>query len=152
MNEPYLCKPLCRIVLAFEPLAEAIGPAGDILHLPIQITAGTITGADLEGSTVSGTDLIVVYADEKMTHHGQTVISHASGPIILRYTGTSDADAGAYDDLVDGILPGNISTRLVVESISSRPDWRRLNREPLLAIGSLDCRRGALDLVLLSMP
>jgi hypothetical protein len=148
----YLCEPICRITIAIEPLTTAIGPAGDVLYVPFRITGGTVSGLEPETASVMGTDFASMYADEKLTHQGQFVVAHGAGDIMFSYTGTSQAPEGAYDDLLDGKLPGKIPCKLVVQTASTRREWRSLNRRPLIAVGTFDGDAGRLDVMLLALP
>lgn len=151
MGEPYSCTPICKIVIRFEALTAAIGPAGDALYVPMRIVGGHITGAGPERRVISGTDVAVMYADEKLVHNGCFVIADPTGDILVWYDGPSQASEGAYDDLLDGQLPGRCPCRLSVRTISTGPEWRSLNRRPLLGVGSFDGVAGTLDFTLLSV-
>jgi hypothetical protein len=148
----YLCQPICRITIAIEPLTTATGPAGDVLHVPFRITGGALSGMEAEAGSVTGTDFTLMYADEKLTHQGQFVVAHAAGDIMFSYTGTSQAPEGAYDELLDGKLPGKIPCKLTVQTASTHREWRSWNRRPLIAVGTFDGDAGWLDVMLLSMP
>ncbi len=148
----YLCEPICRITIAIEPLTTTIGPAGDALYVPFRITGGTLGGLELETRLIAGTDFALMYADGKLTHHGQFVVAHEAGDIMFSYTGTSQAPEDAYDELLDGKLPGKIPCKLTVQTASTHREWRPWNRQPLIAVGTFDGDAGKLDVVLLSMP
>jgi hypothetical protein len=148
----YRCEPICRITIAIEPLTAAIGPAGDALYVPFRITGGTFSGLEPESRSITGTDFALMYADQKLTHHGQFVVAHDAGDIMFSYTGTSQAAEGAYDKLLEGNLPGMISCKLTVQTASTHRKWRAWNRLPLIAVGTFDGAAGRLDIMLLSMP
>jgi hypothetical protein len=148
----FLCEPICRVAIAIEPLTTTIGPAGDMLYVPFRITGGTMSGLGPEATSITGTDFAVMYADEKLTHHGQFVVAHADGDIMFSYAGTSQASEGAYDELLRGEFPGKIPCKLTVQTASTHREWRSRNREPLIGVGTFDVAAGQLDLVLLSMP
>jgi hypothetical protein len=148
----YLCEPICRITIAIEPLTTAVGPAGDVLYVPFRITGGTLSGLGSPAGAVTGTDFALMYADEKLTHHGQFVVAHAAGDIMFSYSGTSQAPVGAYDELLEGKLPGKIPCKLTVQTVSTHREWRSWNRRPLIAVGTFDGETGQLDVMLLSMP
>jgi len=150
--DEYLCEPICRITVAIEPLTTAIGPAGDMLYVPFRITGGTIGGLEPDTGSITGTDFAVMFADEKLTHNGQFVVTHPAGDIMFSYAGTSQAPEGAYDELLEGNVPGKIPCKLTVQTASMHREWRSLNRQPLIAIGTFDGIEGQLDIVLLSMP
>jgi hypothetical protein len=150
--DDFFCVPLCRITVAIEPLTTAIGPAGDTLYVPFRITGGTVSGLEPQSSSITGTDFALMYADEKLTHHGQFVVAHPAGDIMFSYAGTSQASEGAYDDLLEGQFPGKIPCKLTVQTASTHCEWRSRNREPLIAVGTFDGVAGRLDVVLLSMP
>lgn len=150
--DDFLCEPICRISLAIEPLTDAIGPAGDMLHVPFLITGGMLGGMDPQLGSITGTDFAVMYADEKLTHHGQFVVAHPAGDIMFSYTGTSEAPEGAYDEVLEGQLPGKMPCKLTVQTASTNRDWQSNNRRPLIAVGTFDGVAGRLELVLLSLP
>lgn len=150
--DDFLCEPICRISLAIQPLTSAIGPAGDMLHIPFLITGGTLGEMDPRSGSITGTDFAVMYADEKLTHHGQFVVAHPAGDIMFSYTGTSEAREGSYDEVIEGQLPGTMSCKLTVQTASTNRDWQSYNRRPLIAVGTFDGLSGRVDLVLLSLP
>ncbi len=151
MRGHYSLRWICQIVITLEGLTAAIGPAGDALYVPMRITGGSATGAGAEKYVVCGTDFAVMHADEKLVHHGNFVIADPAGDILVWYDGPSQAAEGAYDDLVDGLLPRSASCRLSVRTISTGPEWHALNRRPLLGVGSFDGTTGTLDFALLSV-
>jgi hypothetical protein len=150
--DDFLCEPICRITIAIEPLTAVIGPAGDMLYVPFRITGGTLSGMEPETGSITGTDFAVMYADEKLTHHGQFVVAHPAGDIMFSYTGTSQAPEGAYDELLEGQFPGKIPCRLAVQTASTHRAWVSWNRQPLIAVGTFDGVAARLDIVLLTMP
>lgn len=93
-----------------------------------------------------------MYADEKLTHNGQFVVVHSAGDIMFSYAGTSQAPEGAYDELVDGQIPGQMPCRLTVLTASTNRAWRSRNRQPLVAVGTFDGVARQFDLTLLSLP
>jgi hypothetical protein len=149
LREPYSCTPVCRIVVALEPLTSAIGPAGDRLCVPFRTAGGSIQGIGGEKRILGGDDFAVMYADEKLTHDGRFVAEDPIGDVLVWYTGTSQAAEGAYDDLLDGRLPVAASCRLSVTFVSTGALWRSLTRRPLLGVGSFDGVAGRLDVTVL---
>lgn len=150
--DDFVCEPICRIIIAIEPLTATIGPAGDMLYVPFRITGGTFSGMEPQMSSITGTDFAVMYADEKLTHHGQFVVAHPAGDIMFSYAGTSEAPDGAYDEMLEGQFPAEIPCKLTVQTASTHPEWRPWNRRPLIAVGTFDGVAGRFDIVLLSMP
>jgi len=150
-GEPYSCTPICKIVITLEALTAAIGPAGDALYVPMRIVGGSATGSGPERRVICGTDFAVMYADEKLVHDGSFVIIDPAGDILVWYDGPSQASEGAYDDLLEGQLPGRCPCRVSVRTISTGPEWRTLNRRPLLGVGSFDGVAGTLEFTLLSV-
>jgi hypothetical protein len=151
LREPYSCTPICKIVIMLEGVTAAIGPAGDALYVPMRITGGTVTGDGSTKRVICGTDFAVMYADEKLVHNGNFVIADPAGDILVWYDGPSQAAEGAYDELLDGHLPGKIPCRLSVRSVATGPEWRALNRRPLLGMGSFDGADGTLEFTILSI-
>jgi hypothetical protein len=151
LRDPYSCTPVCHIVLRFEGLTSAIGPAGDSVFVPLRITGGSVTGLGSEMRVISGTDFAVMNGDEKLVHNGNVVIADPAGDVLLWYDGPSQAEEGAYDDLLDGQLPGKIPSRLSVRAVSTGPVWRALKRRPLLGVGSFDGTSGTLEFTVLSV-
>jgi hypothetical protein len=92
-----------------------------------------------------------MYADEKLVHNGNFVITDPAGDIIVWYDGPSQAVEGAYDDLLDGRLPGTSPCRVSVRVVSTSPEWRVLYRRPLLGVGTFDGTAGTLEFTLLSV-
>jgi hypothetical protein len=135
-----------------EQLTAAIGPAGDMLYVPFRITGGTLSGTAFETPSINGTDFAVMYADGKLTHHGQFAVANPAGDIMFWYAGTSQAPEGAYDELLEGHLPGQIPCKLTVQTASTHPEWRSWNRRPLVAVGTFDGVANRLDVMLLSLP
>ncbi len=151
MREPYSCTPICKIVLTFEGVTAAIGPAGDNVYVPLRITGGMVSGPGPAKRIICGTDFAVMYADEKFVHNGNFVIADPAGDILVWYDGPSQAGEGAYDDLLDGQLPAKSACRLSVRTVSTGPEWRTLNRRPLLGVGTFDGATGTLEFTLLSV-
>ena len=151
LRDPYSCTPICHIVLTLEGLTPAIGPAGDNVYVPMRITGGSVTGLGSEKRVICGTDFAAMYGDEKLVHNGNVVIADPAGDVLLWYDGPSQAEEGAYDDLLDGRLPGKIPSRLRVRAISTGPAWRTLKRRPLLGVGSFDGTSGTLEFTVLSV-
>ena len=146
---PFTCTPVCRAVFIFESLAAAIGPAGDVLYVPLSITGGRVTGKGSEKRILGGSDFAMMYADEKLVHDGNCVVTDPMGDILLWYGGFSQAQEGAYDALLDGRLPAKAQSHCSVRIVSTNPQWRFLNRKPLLGIGSFDGNIGILELTIL---
>ena len=90
-------------------------------------------------------------ADEHLVHNGTCVVADPQGNTILWYDGASQAEEGAYDDLIDGIFPAKLRSRLCVRIASTNPEWRSFNRRPLLGVGSFDGSSGKLEFVVLSL-
>jgi hypothetical protein len=151
LREAYSCTPVCRMVIALEPLMSTIGPAGDRLYVPLRITGGHIVGVGSDKNILSGDDLAIMYADEKLMHDGRFVVEDASGDMLVWYTGTTLAGDGAYDELLEGQLPVAAPCRLSVEVVSAGLAWRSLTRRPLLGVGSFDGQTGRLDVTILSV-
>jgi hypothetical protein len=151
LHEPYSCSPVCRIVIALEPLTSAIGPVGDNLYVPLRITGGAVRGVGEEKRVLSGGDFVVVYADEKLMHNGRFVAEDPDGNILVWYEGTTLAAEGAYDEVLEGQLPRISPCRLSVTFASTGPAWRSLTRRPLLGVGSFDGQAGRLNVVVLSV-
>jgi hypothetical protein len=151
LREPHSCTPVCRIVIALEPLTAAIGPDGDCLYVPLRITGGSIKGVGCEKRILAGDDFAVMYADEKLAHEGRFVAEDPVGNVLVWYTGASLAAEGAYDDLLDGQLPAAASCRLSVVFVSTGTVWRSLTRRPLWGVGSFDGVAGRLDVAVLSV-
>jgi hypothetical protein len=151
LRDAYSCTPICHVVVNVEGLTAAIGPAGDNVYVPMRITGGSVTGSGADKVVMCGTDFALMYADEKLVHNGNLVVADPAGDILIWYDGSSQASQGAYDDILDGRLPGKIPSRLQVRSISSGPEWKSLNRVPLLGVGSFDGTLGTLEFTLLSV-
>ncbi len=151
MRDPYTCTPICKIVIALEGVTAAIGPAGDALYVPLRITGGNAVATGPEKRIISGTDFAVMYADEKLVHNGNFVIADPAGDILVWYDGPSQAAEGAYDDLLEGRLPSKSPCRLSVRTISTSPEWRTLNRRPMLGVGTFDGTTGTLEFTLLAV-
>jgi hypothetical protein len=151
LREPYSCTPVCRMVIALEPLTSPVGPAGDRLYVPLRITGGRVSGVGSDKKILSGVDFAIIYADEKLTHDGRFVVEDPAGDLLVWYTGTTLADEGAYDDVLDGQLPASAPCRLSIELISTALAWRTLVRRPLLGVGSFDGLTGRLEMTILSV-
>jgi hypothetical protein len=151
LRDSFSCVPICHVVLTLEALTAAIGPAGDNVYVPMRITGGTVTGVGPKKSIICGTDFALMFADEKLVHDGNFVIADPAGDVLIWYDGASQAAEGAYDDLLDGQLPGKIPCRLGVRSISTGPEWRSLNRRPLAGVGWFDGAAGTLEFTLISI-
>jgi hypothetical protein len=150
-RDPFTCTPICRVTLRLEELARPIGPAGDAVFVPLRIAGGRVRGLGAEKNIVGGADIAVMNADEKLVHNGTCVVADPLGNIIVWYGGASTAQEGAYDDLIDGIFPPKIPSRLCVRIASTNPEWRSFNRKPLLGAGSFDRSAGRLEFVILSL-
>jgi hypothetical protein len=147
----YSCTPICQVILNVEGVTAAIGPAGDNVYVPMRIVGGSVRGSGSPKEVICGTDFAVMFADEKLVHDGNFVVADPAGDILVWYDGSSQATEGAYDEILDGRLPGKIPTRLSVRSMSTGPDWKLLNRRPLLGVGSFDGRDGTLEFTVLSV-
>lgn len=133
-------------------MTAPIGPAGDTLYVPLRITGGAVTGLGAAKAVLGGIDFALMHPDEKLTHCGRFVARDCAGDILFWYDGTSEATEGAYDELLDYRLPGGIPARLIVRTVSTNPEWRSLNRRPLVGIGTIDAAAGELDFVLHTVP
>lgn len=151
LREPYSCTPVCRMVVALEPLVLPMGPAGDRLYVPLRITGGRVFGVGSDKNILGGDDFTIMYADEKLVHDGRFVVEDPAGDLIVCYTGTTLAGDGAYDEMLDGQLPASAPCRLSVELVSTAPAWRTLVRRPLLGVGSFDGPAGRLEITVLSV-
>lgn len=150
-RDPFTCTPVCRVRLRVEELARPIGPAGDAIFVPLRITGGRVVGLGSEKFVVGGADIAVMNADESFVHDGTCVVADPGGNMILWYDGASQAEEGAYDDLIDGTLPPKIRSRLCIRIASTNPEWRSFNRRPLIGVGSFDGNAGVLDFIILSL-
>ena len=150
-RDPFTCTPVCRVQIKIEALARPIGPAGDAVYVPLNITGGRVIGLGSEKYIIGGADIGVMNADESLVHRGNCVVADPQGNTILWYDGASQAEEGAYDDLIDGILPPRIRSRLCIRIASTNPEWRSFNRRPLLGVGSFDALAGRLEFVILSL-
>jgi len=151
LRDPYSCTPICHVLVRVEGLTAAIGSVGDNVYVPMRINGGSVTGCGAARDVICGTDFALMYADEKLVHNGNFVVADPAGDILVWYDGSSQAAEGAYDDILDGRLPGKIPSRLSVRSISTGPEWKRFNRRPLLGVGSFDGIAGTLEFTLLSI-
>jgi len=140
---------MCRVAITFEAATLPIGPAGDVLFLPMRVTGGTVTGLGPARAVVYGTDFASVFADEKFVHNGNLVVSDPAGNVLLWFDGTSQAEEGAYDGVIEGTLPGPLPSRLSVRVVSTNPLWKSLNKLPLLGVGSFDGANRTLAFALL---
>jgi hypothetical protein len=150
-RDPLTCTPICRVHIRIRSLARPIGPAGDVFYAPFRISSGRVVGFGAEKRIVGGADMAVMHADENLIHNGVCVVADPKGSTILWYDGTSQGEEGAYDGLLDGIVPANLRSRLCVRIASTNPGWRSLNRNPLLAAGSFKWAAGSLEFVILSL-
>ena len=151
LRDPYSCRTVCYVVITLKGLTAAIGPAGDTVYIPMRITGGQIIGLGAQKTILSGSDFAAMYADEQFVHNGNFAAADPAGDIIFWYDGVSQAGEGAYDQVLDGQLPGKIPCRLSIRSISTNPDWKQLNRRPLLGVGSFDGTAGRLEFTLFSI-
>jgi hypothetical protein len=133
-----------------EAVIPAIGPAGDRLYVPMRITGGSLIGIGPEKPVLCGSDFALVNADETIAHDGRFIVGDPAGDVLIWYDGISRGAEGVYDAIIDGQLPGRIPSRLNVRVISTGPDWRSLNRVPLLGVGWFDGVAGSLEFTLLS--
>jgi hypothetical protein len=151
VRDRYSCTPICHVVVYVEGLTAAIGPAGDSVYVPLRINGGSLTGCGADKEVLCGTDFALMYADERLVHNGNFVVADPGGDILMWYDGSSQAAEGAYDEILDGRLPGKIASCLSIRSMSAAPEWKRFNRRPLLGVGSFDGRAGTLEFTLLSI-
>lgn len=150
-SERYSCMPVCRITIDFESAGPCIGPAGDVLYVPLRIIGGAVTGLGVDKRVLYGSDFASMYADEKLVHDGKFVIGDSAGNALIWYDGTSRGQEGAYDELLEGTLPGAMPSRLNLHAVSTNPQWKILNGSPLLGVGSFDGSAGKLEFTLLSI-
>jgi hypothetical protein len=150
-RDPHTCTPICRVVIEIESLARPIGPAGDAIYMPLGVAGGRVEGIGSDKQIVGGADIAVAHADEKIAHQGMCVVADPAGNIIIWFEGTSQAEEGAYDDLLDGVYPPRIRSRLAVRIASTNPEWRSFDRRPLIGAGSFDANAGVLEFVILSL-
>jgi hypothetical protein len=122
--------------MTFETTASAIGPAGDVLFVPMRIAGGTVTGP--ERRIAYGTDVVSIFADERLVHNGNFVVSDPAGDLIVWFDGTSQGLEGAYDGSIDGTLPGSLRSHFSVRAVSANALWRSLNDDTLFGVGSFD--------------
>ena len=101
MRERYTCKPICRIVATFLWPAGVSGPAGDELHVPLQIADGRGAGLGADKQIIFGVDFATMRSDEKLLHKGSCVIADPPGNILVSYDGPSQGEEGAYDDALE---------------------------------------------------
>jgi hypothetical protein len=139
------------MIIKVEVLVSPIGPAGDAVYVPMRISGGRIIGVDVERPVIGGSDFATMHADEAFEHNGRLVVGDPAGDIIVRYFGVSQAAEGAYDELLDGTLPRETPCRLNVQIWSTSPQWRPLNRKPLLGVGTFGGSSGTLDVIVLSV-
>jgi len=139
---------LGRITLSIEFIVQPIGPAGDLIHLPLRITGGTVTSFGADNNVVCGTDFVSMYADGRLAHDGRFAAGGGEGAVLFRYGGFSAAGVDAYDALLDGLAPPRSSSELVVCTASASAPWRFLNRRPLVGIGTMDLSAGAFEFIL----
>ena len=151
LREPYSCTPICRIRIVLERLTEAVGPVGDTVCFPMRIVKGSVSGIGLEKRVAGGSDFALMYADEKLVHDGVFVATGPTGDLVVWYEGTSQAEEGAYDALLDGESLTHLPTRISVRTSSTSLEWKELNRRPLLGVGSFDGSSGTLDVTVLSV-
>ena len=151
LRERYTCKPICRIVATLLWPAGVIGPAGDELQVPLQITGGRVAGLGADKQILFGVDFATMRSDEKLLHNGSCVIADPHGNILVSYDGTSQGEEGAYDDVLEGRCALRIPSRLSVRMTSTNPDWRWLDQWPLLGIGWFDGGAGTFDFTLLAL-
>lgn len=152
MRQRFIGNVICHVKVDLALIASPIGPAGDTLYVPLRITGGVVTGLGADKAVLGGSDFALMHADERLTHCGRFVARDCAGDILFWYDGTSDANEGAYDELLDLRLPGRIPARLIVRTVSTHPEWRSLNRRPLVGIGTVDAAAGELDFVLQTVP
>ena len=151
MIDRYTCTPISQIRITFEASTTAIGPAGDVLHLPLRVTGGCVTAVGPPKAILCGTDFLEIFADEKLVHHGNLVVGDPAGDILLWYGGISQAQEGAYDDLMEGRLPEQAPSRLSVRIVSTNSGWKALNKKPLIGVGFFRGTSGTLEFTLLSL-
>lgn len=79
LRERYSCTPVCQMGIILEPVASAVGPAGDRLYLPFRVTGGSIVGVGNDKSILTGDDFTIMYADDKLLHDDGFVVGHSGG-------------------------------------------------------------------------
>jgi hypothetical protein len=117
----------------------------------MRIVKGSVSGSGLEKRVAGGSDFALMHADEKLVHHGVFVASDPTGQLVVWYEGTSQAEEGAYDALLDGELRARLPTLITVRTSSTSLGWKEFNRRPLLGIGSFDGSSGTLEVTVLSL-
>jgi len=122
-----------------------------VLYVPLRIIGGGVTGLGPDKRVLYGSDFASMYADEKLVHDGNLVIGDPAGNALIWYDGTSQGQEGAYDELLEGGLPGPMPSRLNLHAVSTNPLWKVLNGKPLLGVGSFDGAAGTLEFTLLSI-
>lgn len=145
----YSCVPVCHVELNVEGVTAAIGPVGDSVQIPLLVTGGFVTSAGAPKAVLCGTDFARMEPDERLVHNGNVAVANPAGDVLLWYDGVSEAAEGAYDDVLDGRLPGRIQTRLSVRVLSTAPEWRQFTGRSLLGVGAFDGDAGTLDFTLL---
>jgi hypothetical protein len=151
LSDAYSCTPIGHVLVTLEALTAVIGPAGDVLYVPMRITGGLVTGIGAAKTIVGGSDFASMFADERLVHDGSFAVADLTGDIVFWYGGTSEAQEGAYDAILGGELLGKIPCRLSVRSVSTSRGWSSLNRRPLLGAGWFDGITGTLEFTLLSI-
>jgi hypothetical protein len=129
-------------------IVQPVGPAGDLLHLPLRITGGTVTRFGADNEVVCGTDFALMYADGRLAHDGRFAAGNGEDAVLFRYGGFSAAGIDAYDALLDGQVPARAPSELVVCTASTCAEWRLHNRRPLVGIGTIDLSAGELVFIL----
>jgi hypothetical protein len=151
LQETFPCTSVCALRLDIELLVYPIGPAGDTLHLPFRVVRGAFTGLRNKKLVVSGNDFTTLRAGKCVCHSGRLLVGDPAGDIVFTYEGTSEAPEGAYDGILEGRMPGNMRSTLVVCATSHNEQWRPHQRRPLIGLGNLDARRGLFEFTVLSL-
>lgn len=138
MPDIAICKPLYRVVIECTMLSKPIGLAGDVLYVPFYFSSGKIQFGQSTGVVCGDGDFAAIHFDEKMIHEGRFLVQSENGAALFFFNGTSQGADGTYDALVEGRLPGTLSSAFSVWCISADAQWRDLNWLHLPATGTVD--------------
>ena len=100
---------------------------------------------------LSGTDIATVFADGKIVHDGNLVVSDPLGDVIVSFGGTSEAEESAYDEFLEGHFPARFPCLLNVRLVSTNPGWAAVTRTPLIGAGMFEGATGTLDFTLMAI-